>query len=197
MSASRILIGLTALSLVAACGDDGPTGTNGRDPLTAAEGLAVVDELQAALALALSPPPWGDAPAPISASAECSGGGSISIDGDVDATEQPVSFDITESINRCVVTVNNIDFTVKSDPSIRLQGDITIGRDFSLSGAYSMMGGFRYTFSDDRTGSCALDVSINFATLSVDGTICGVDSSGSAGAFIIEFALIMGLDQIA
>ncbi len=171
MSSSRILIGLTALSLVAACGDDGPTGTDS-DPLTTAEGLAVVGELQAALALALSPPPWGDAPALVSASAECNGGGSISIDGDVDATDLPISFDTTESIDNCVVMFSNTNFTVNGDPSVRLHGDITVGADLSLSGMYSMMGGFRYTLSDDRAGSCALDVSIDFATLSFDGTIC-------------------------
>ena len=172
-----------------ACGDDTPTGTNSGDPLTTQEALDVYVQLNAAIGQALggvtapaATPGASQDPIP-TVSANCPYGGSVSVSGDYDigdfntnTGEGTISFSLTESISSCGVMSGDIEFTVNGDPNITVGGDITIAQvnqTFDISGTYTMNGGFRYTSDDGRSGSCAMNVSVNYETFSVSGSICG------------------------
>ncbi len=181
---SGLVAGLAALGLaVTACGDDeGATGTNSGTALNTQESIAVLEALQTAFGQALAPPAIASAAAePIPATTyTCPGGGTIALSGDVSTSgENNFSFDITETINSCVVTANSIQFTVSGSPNIRFQGDLTIDPStLAITGTYSMTGGFSYTSDDDRAGGCAIDISVNFSNQSLSGSICGNSLAG-------------------
>ncbi len=180
--ASRLIAGFAALGLsVSACGgDDDVTGANSGDQLTTTESLAVFSELQLALSSALTAPMAAAAAEPIpNTTADCPGGGSISISGDVNENGDNFTFSIDENINNCVVMAGGVTFTVNGDPRINISGDITINQStFAFTGTFDMTGGFRYTSDDNRSGSCAMDVSFNFGTGAISGTICGNSVTG-------------------
>jgi len=181
--ASRLVAGFAALGVAfTACGDDGgATGTNEGSSLDTQESLAVLGALQTAFSQALAPPAMAPAAAvPIPTTTyDCPNGGTIGLSGDVSTSGQNnFSFDITETVSSCVVTANGIQFTVGGSPNIRLQGDLTID-GVSISGAYSMTGGFSYTSDDDRSGRCAVNISVNISNQSVSGNICGNSLTGS------------------
>ncbi len=175
--ASRLVAGFAALGLaVTACGGDDVTGTgaNSGDPLNTTESLAVFAALQTALSSALTPPMAAAAAEPIpTTTASCMGGGNISLSGDVNQNgTNNFTFNIKEEINDCRVSSGGIDFTVNGAPSINMSGDITLNGT-TLSGTFDMTGGFSYTSSDDRAGSCSINVSVDYSTFAVSGSICG------------------------
>ena len=180
--ASRIIAGFAALGFaVSACGDDeGSTGTsmNSGDPLTTAEALAVYGELQAALNDALAPPIASAAAEPIpTTTANCDLGGSISLSGDVSQSGDNITFTLNEDINGCVISSGGVTFTVNGAPRIVMSGDISFSGT-TLSGTFDMTGGFDYTSDDGRAGGCAMDVTVDYGTFAVSGTICGNSISG-------------------
>jgi len=179
---------------VTACGSDGPTGTNSGDPLTTQEALDVYAQLNLAVSQALGGAVPGPAASPGEAmdpipnvSADCPYGGSVSVSGDVDAGNfgqngGSISFTFTENISGCKVMSGGYTFTVNGDPNIAINGDIDVsidGQAYDISGTYDLDGGFSYTSDDGRSGSCAMDVSVNYGTFSVSGSICGQSLSGS------------------
>lgn len=178
--------GLTA-SIVAAtlilggCGDGG--GSSG-DPLTQDEAVAIFGELFTIAFGALgAPPAVAAAPAvaitPITT--DCELAGSITLSGDVTENETSVSFNLTETINNCKFEYNpgpgGIVFTVNGDPNINWSGTLSVNGE-TLSGTFTMKGGFTYDADDGRSGGCGIDVSVNFSTLQASGKICGQSVSG-------------------
>jgi hypothetical protein len=180
--ASRLVAGFAALGLAfTACGGDdgddaGITGTTTGDELTQAEALAIFGVLQDAAFDALPSPMASAAAEPISGSSTCPDGGSISISGDGTASGNSVSFDMTQTVSNCLLSVNNIDFTVNGAPSIRIQGNFTASGT-GFSGTYAMSGGFGYSSSDNREGTCSVDIDFDWSNFSTLGSICGVSLS--------------------
>ncbi len=194
---------LGAVLFMAACNDGGPTGVNEGDELTPVETNEIFAEIFNELAglfllggvgggpqLAVGPTLIGIAPVTVSQtineSGSCEGGGTVtvtgSISGDIDEQAQTgtVTLDVTETINNCVVvTSTGTTFTVNTSPPIRMTGDFTITQT-SFSLAFDITGGFTFTGSDGRSGSCLIDVSMSatvtgttVAQESVSGTVCG------------------------
>jgi hypothetical protein len=168
------------LLVTSACSED-TTGVTG-DPLTQQEAFAIFAELQSAVADALG----GVAPAPARVSTplpevtgQCLGGGTVTISGEVDDNIDPqtglgtVTFSLVESIDACVVQTTGSTFTVNGAPNLLISGDLTVGEDFALEGTYDMDGGFRYTSDDGRSGTCDVDVSLDFSDYSLSGQVCG------------------------
>ena len=185
---SRIIAGLAVLGLtMSACGDGG-VGENSGDPLDADEAGVLFNELVEIgfVGLARGPAPMSVAAAePIPAtSSQCPGGGSVTVSGNADDGTTRASFDITETISGCVISVDGIAFTVNGDPNIKITGDISIDDesfeifDFNMY----MNGGFLYTADDGRAGRCAIDVSATLSetSVSVSGSFCGQDVTLSA-----------------
>lgn len=169
------------------CGDSVTDSTG--DPLTQEEAFAIYAELQFAVSDALdaqssAPAGSGAMMTPITpVTGTCGGGGTVTVTGDVDDNIDPqtglgtISFTLTESPEDCVVQTTGADFTVNGSPNVKIEGDLTVGEN-SLGGTYDMSGGFAYTSDDGRAGTCGVDVSLNFSTLSVSGSICGKRISG-------------------
>ena len=140
--------------------------------------------------LALTPAP---APAAVSVnesfdlSFPCESGNievSGSTSGNVD--EETFDFDFMVDVswdpNGCVVGDDINTFTVDGAPSIVVALEMSSTQDvLTISGTET--GGFSYTSSDGRTGSCAFDVIFSVVTgqtgidSTVTGTICGLDAA--------------------
>ena len=164
---SRIIAGLSVLGLtMSACGDGG-VGEDSGDPLDANEAGVLFNELvQIGFGgLASGPAPMSVAAAvPIpETSSQCPGGGSVTVSGNVSDGTTSASFDITETISGCVISVDGIAFTVNGDPNIKITGDISFDDesfenfDFNMD----MKGGFQYTADDGRAGRFAWPRSVN------------------------------------
>ena len=199
-SVARLSAGLL---LMAACSGD-PTGTNAGDPLTSAEIQALFNELGASFsqinavpALALQ----GDAPAwaalqsggvPVSVNVDVNQTvpceqGTISINGSVDGSIDSETFlgsvtmDFSWGFNGCLVSTETTGVTLSGDdPSIAVHAVFTFGaNEFTTTG--TEVGGFSYTVSDGRSGSCAIDISFetsvntetNAISATVSGSVCG------------------------
>ena len=192
---STSLIGLTtALTLtVVACGDD-PTGVTAGDELTSSEVTAVLAALSSAFASVGAGAQAGPAQAPISVSetfdvsVPCESG-TLDVSGSISGTVDDVTFDtdLTTTVrwdpNACAVSDGTNTFTVDGAPYIDLALDLTSTQDLvTVSGTQS--GGFSFTSSDGRTGSCSMDVTFSIVTTAtsvdatVTGTICGQNASG-------------------
>ena len=190
--ATRLLAALVAVGLtVTACGDDGGgTGTTSGDPLTTSEVDAILSELfdigfdvggqSAAASASATPIPFDES---ISESAACPGGGSVSLSGNISGSVDDVTFvgnldmTLTEDISGCVITSGTKKFTVNGDPNITITASMTFTQT-SLTGTFTMKGGFKYTSNDGRSGSCGIDMSVNLATLDATGNVCGQSASG-------------------
>lgn len=198
MRISRNLIGLiTALALsVLACGEDA-TGVTSGDELTSAEVAVVIAVLGSAFdsvgVAAQQVAAAGPALAAInisenfSLSVPCESG-TLDVSGSMDGTvdDQTFAMDATLEVswdpNGCVVSDDINTFTVNGAPRVTVTLDISSSEDIvSISGTET--GGFSFTSSDGRSGSCALDVTFSLVTTatSVDstitGTICGLQAS--------------------
>lgn len=195
---SRNFIGLTiALALtVVACGEDA-TGVTSGDELTSAEVAVVIAALGSAFdsvgVAAQQVAAAGPALAAInisenfSLSVPCESG-TLDVSGSMDGTvdDQTFAMDATLEVswdpNGCVVSDDINTFTVDGAPRVTVTLDISSSEDIvSISGTET--GGFSFTSSDGRSGSCAIDVTFSLVTTatSVDstitGTICGLQAS--------------------
>ena len=192
--------------LAAACGDSLPTGVNSGHQPTAQEVDVLVSALFGDLedlseAFAASRQPTLQLPAGLSLSmagvpidetinetAPCGGGGTIGVTGSIEGElddetfEGSVDFDLTESINGCVVVGETVTFTVDSEPDIGIVGSLEITETtFSLS--FEIGGGLAFITDDEREGTCAIEMSLSItattsgdsqsATATVSGSVCG------------------------
>ncbi len=200
---SRAVTSLGLVAFLAACGSDTPTGVNSGDQLTDAEiqalltalgdvfdqtGGGVVASRQAGLAAA--PADRITVEESFDVSVPCQSG-SVGVDGSVDGWVDDVTFEaelnmaFNWTFNACLVPTETVTITVSGeDPSIALDMDFVLTEDeISLSG--TLDGGFSFTTSDERTGSCLIDVTSSAsyngttqtATASSSGTVCGVTAS--------------------
>jgi len=185
---TRLLAAAASVTIaVSACGGDS-TGTNAGDPLSVQEALDVYAALNQALAQAFggvagpAASPGATMDAIPAVTANCPAGGNVRVSGSYDSNINSqtgmgdFSFTFKEEINDCKVTSGGNEFTVNGDPDISITGDLTIGENFSFTGTYAMTGGFGYT-GDGRSGSCAMDVSVDYGDFSVSGSICGQNIS--------------------
>ena len=191
---STSFIGLTtALALtVVACGDDDLTGVDSGSELTSSEVAAVLKAFGSAFKTAGSAAQAAPAQAPVSVSetfdvtVPCESGNLV-VSGSISGTADAETFisDLTTTVswdpNACVVGDGTNTFTVDGDPRVELVLDLTSTQvALTLSGAET--GGFSFTSSDGRSGTCALDVEFSIATTptgverEVTGTICGLEA---------------------
>lgn len=197
---SSSLLGLTtALAfIVAACGDDATGSTSGDsgDELTPTEVAVVLAALGSAFdsidVEALQAPAAAPAQALIDIgetfdlSVPCDSGtldvsGSLSGTIDTETSIMDVTMDVTWDPNGCVVSDGTNTFTVDGAPQVAVTLDMTTTQD-ALTVSGTETGGFSYTSSDGRSGSCTLDVTFSFVTGStnsgtITGTVCGRDAS--------------------
>ena len=190
--ATLLLAALVAVGLtVTACGDgDGGIGTTSGAELTVSEVDAILGELfniafgvgglSPAASAPATPIPFNEN---ISESEACPGGGSVSLSGNISGTIDDVTLEgnidmtLTESISGCVITSGTKKFTVNGDPNIKITAAMTIKANFSISGMFTMKGGFKFTSDDGRSGSCGIDMSVDLATGSATGNVCGHSAS--------------------
>lgn len=182
---SRITAMLLLLAVGAfACSDStGTVGVTDGDPLTEQESTALLVELMnvfggfgAASPLAS---PTADIPVneSLDESSDCPGGGSVRLHGNVNGTvndetfAMDLEFHFTEEINACGVYHNEMLFVMNGAPDLTWSGDYMYSQE-SLTGTFSLKGGFAYTAEDDRSGSCGIDLNVNFTTGTASGTLC-------------------------
>jgi len=184
-----LALSATLMFAIAACSGDSVGVTSG-DPLDQQEVLAIFTELNEAVSNAMggapSPPASPGAvmdPLP-TVTGDCSAGGTVTVSGSADGNINQstmtgtITFDLTESINDCALVHDATAFTLNGNPNIKINGDLDIGENFSITGTYEMKGGFLYDADDGRSGTCGIDVSVNFTSLSVGGSICGQNVGG-------------------
>jgi hypothetical protein len=183
---SRILATFLLLTVGAFACSDSTTGTRGvtdGDPLTEEESAALLVELMEVFEGfgGASPPasPAADIPVneSIDESSSCPGGGSVRLHGNVNGTvddetfAMDLEFNFTEEITNCGVYHNEMLFVVNGAPNITWAGDYMYSSQ-SLTGTFSLIGGFSYTAEDDRSGSCGMELNINFTTGVATGSLC-------------------------
>lgn len=192
------------VTLGTACGGS-PTGINSGDPLTAEEigellsvlsesfgGIGAVPNLSHT-GIAVDRPTINFQSVPVNAdfneTVSCPGGGNLGLQGKMDGNvddqtfEGSIDLEFKWSINSCVVSTETTTFTVDSDPDIEFDGTYVFTETtFSMSGTEK--GGFSFSASDGRSGSCAIDLSFETsfdtqgsASGSFSGTVCGVDAN--------------------
>jgi len=190
---STTLIGLTtALTLtVAACGDS-LTGVTSGDELTNAEVAAVLAALGSAFESVGAQAAPSQAAISINENFDVTvpcDSGTLKVSGSISGTVDDVTFDTDVSTtvswepNACVVSDDINTFTIDGAPRVELVLDLTTTEDVvTVSGTQS--GGFSFTSSDGRAGSCSMDVTFSIVTTAtsvdatVTGTICGLAGSG-------------------
>ena len=192
----------TAAALtVSACGGD-PTGVNSGDPLTSAEVAAVISAIGSAFESAgaaaqrvstvgFDGASAGQDPVAINENFDVSvpcESGTVQVSGSISGTVDDVTsaVDITTDVswdpNGCVISDDTNTLTVDGAPEIKLVLDMT-STENTLTMNGTETGGFSFTVSDGRSGSCSLDVTFTIATdatgidASVSGTICGLEAS--------------------
>jgi len=205
----RFISGLAApvALFMAACGGD-PVGVNSGDELTNAEiqallnawGAAVGDVSPSASVVAAQDGIQMvqiDVDQSVSVTAPCQTSGEIGFDGSVNGWVDDETFeaDFTMGVSMdfaaCTVPVEAITITLDptddnpdDDSDIAFEADFLLGQtSFSING--TQVGGFSFTTSDGRDGSCAINLEFSAsytegqsASSSVSGEICG--RSGSA-----------------
>jgi len=190
-----LAVGL-ALTL-AACGGD-PLGVNSGDELTDTEIQAVFNALGGAVAgidasASRTAPLDGIQMAEINVdqgvdvSTPCNLGGEISVNGSLGGTVDDETFasdlemDVGVQFDACVIAAEQN--TVSVDGEIQFESHFVLNEAaFSADG--SQVGGFEFTTSDGRTGSCAIDIDFSAsltegtsAQSTVSGTVCGRSAS--------------------
>ena len=207
MRRSRILSGLAVglIVVMAGCGGDSNlVGVDSGDPLTDAEVQALFNELGQAIgsigAAAQQVVSAQDGPmrAPagtisinrsIDESAACESG-TLGVKGRVEGTvddetfETDMTMDFTLNFNSCMVSTETGSITLDNPPGIAYILDMDMGQEsYSISG--SQKGGFSFTTSDDRMGSCSIDLTFDVSYDSgtgqsnvVSGTVCGRSAEG-------------------
>ncbi len=187
-----------AAMTIAACSGS-PTGTNSGDQLSDAEIQALLAELSGALGSSGVPTASSYRPnqggvllsssvpvnANVDVTAPCNSGNirvQGSIDGDIDQQTLQGAFTLKVSWepNACEVTSGTSNFVVNGDPRIDLNVDFTMTENV-LTVDGTEKGGFSFTSTDGRSGSCAIDLTFSSAVntqtnaidVSVSGTVCG------------------------
>ena len=191
---STSFIGLaTALALtVVACGDDELTGVGSDDELTATEVAAVLAAFGSAFDSASGAAQAAPAQVPESVnenfdvSIACESG-TLGVSGSITGTADVETFisDLTTTVswdpNACVVGDGTNTFTVDGAPAVEVVLHLT-STQVALTVTGTETGGFSFTSSDGRSGTCALDVTFSIATAPtgvervVTGTICGLEA---------------------
>ena len=105
-----------------------------------------------------------------------------SVSGDIDdgAETGTVSFDVTETLTNCMISTqgDGTVFTVNTSPPVRMTGDFSFSPTL-LTAELNFSGGFAFTTSDGRAGTCAIDISRKSSVTTtegnevVSGTVCG------------------------
>ncbi len=207
MRSTRLISSLAAGLIVtmAGCGGDANlVGVDSGDPLSDAEIQTLFNELGQAIGsigasahvVSAQDGPMRAAMGTISVNqsidetAACEAG-TVGIKGQVEGTvddetfETDMTMSITMSFNTCTVSTATGSLTLDNPPGIAYDMDIEIGQEsFSVSG--SQKGGFSFTTSDDRMGSCAIDLTFNASynsvagtqSSTVTGTVCGRSAEG-------------------
>ncbi len=184
---------------VSACSDN-PLGVNSGDVLSAQEIQSLFDAMSAGFSNAGVSPgapalASGAAAVPIDQnftfSAACPAGGSLSISGSANGNidEQTLLGDLRMEfryrMTECAVTHEQVTFTVSHAPEIRFDSNWQFGEE-ALSVSGSERGGFSFTASDGRTGSCAIDLEFSVtanrttqtSSATVSGEVCGISADG-------------------
>jgi hypothetical protein len=191
---------VTTILVLPACGSDSPTGNSG-DALSPVEAQFVVAALFDVLDLIEIPlldgPPAAAGPAQtpygqlydpeIGGNQDCfTGLASISglITGDVDqnAETADLSASATVDFDACVVPGEVVSFTLDGAPDVDLSADIDISPDV-ISITLNLDGAVAYAATDNRSGTCAIDLTIVGSassagvTESMTGSACGTPAS--------------------
>ena len=195
-------IGLAAVSVAwsAACQNDTPLGPG--DPLSAGEAASISNQV---IALAFGAFDFGDvggsasfvpnpaanaAGAPVdidysaSVSASCpvsgTAGISVAVAGTIDDQTGAgnLTLDISSSMSDCAVQTDGLTFTLNTNPDLVLAGSFQFA-DGALASqsVFTFDGGFDWSASDGRAGSCVYDVTVTMETDGAfveSGTVCGV-----------------------
>jgi hypothetical protein len=192
---SKYISGLTAalVLFVGGCGDD-PLGVNSGDELTDDEIQAIFNAFGGAIGDA-SPSASRVAAhdgiqlaeievnQSVSVTAPCALGGEIALEGSVNGIvddetyESDLQMGITAQFDGCVVQGEANTVTV--DGEIVFDAHFLLDADaFSVDG--DQIGGFSFTTSDERNGSCAIEIEFSAsyttgtsATSTVSGSVCG------------------------
>lgn len=195
MHRTHFRIGSLALILsfgLLACGDDGPTQSG--DELTQAEASAMMEALAMAGGtgfIGVGFPGAGGGMAlqqvPLDFTQNCTGGGTVVYSGSMSVSgESSFTLNSTLTHNSCTETASSdgSSWTFNGDPSITmsLTGTAT---ESSINFQGSQGGGISWS-NGGRSGSCDVDVQYSISgnpqgnvTVSISGTSCGYDVSGS------------------
>jgi len=207
MRSSKLFSGLATGLIVAmaGCGGDAAlVGVDSGDPLSDTEIQALFNELGQAIgsigaAAQVVSAQDGPMRAPsgtisvnrsIDETAACEVG-TLGIKGKVEGTvddetfETDMTMNFTLSFNTCTVITDSGSLTLDNPPGMGYDLDMDMGQEaYSISG--SQTGGFSFTTSDDRMGSCAIDLTFDVSydsvagtqSSTVTGTVCGRSADG-------------------
>jgi hypothetical protein len=109
----------------------------------------------------------------MSTTVECLGGGTVGLNGTMVENTTTFTLDVTETFNACRTET----FTIGG--SLRLIATINAPDEETLTLHETLKGTLTVTHEDGRTGSCALDVTVDLSvsgenvTATASGTICG------------------------
>jgi len=194
---STKFVSLTAaLALTAVACGDAITGVDSGDVLTSEEVAAVIAAFGSSFesaGVSTTQGAAGPTQAPISlnqsfdVSAPCESG-TFDVSGSVSGSIDDTTFDLDLTMNvqwqpnACVVTDGTNTFTLNGAPRVELALEMTSSQEVvTVSGTET--GGFSFTTSDGRTGTCAFDVTFSIVsdganqTSTVTGTVCGLNAS--------------------
>ena len=107
--------------------------------------------------------------------------GSITGTADVETFISDLTTTVSWDPNACVVGDGTNTFTVDGAPAVEVVLHLT-STQVALTVTGTETGGFSFTSSDGRSGTCALDVTFSIATAPtgvervVTGTICGLEA---------------------
>lgn len=187
-----LIIALALAPALGACSDDaiGPTG----DQLTREEAAFIAAEVLASGELSLDAPEGmvGDVEVgkvPFTASRElqithpCPAGGEVTLRWNADITLDTQAGDLTIDVegsqdhDACEFTRQAITYVIDGDPNISLRAHMEIADHEPVEHTVNIEGGFRWTSSDDRSGTCPINVEsiTDFAaqTRTIQGEVCG------------------------
>lgn len=189
MKMQRLFCAMAIVGFFTAC-SDGTSPSEG-DDLSETEVQGISTELVTGAMAGMVAGLGGSGPAPapsgppvefaanINHTVPCEGSGTIdlavSLDGTVDTEtgDGTLAMEVIEEINNCRVNVEGTNFTVNGNPNITMSGNIQTSGE-STSGTLGYDGGFTWESDDGRSGSCTIDVDIDFSatSLSYQGQIC-------------------------
>ena len=206
MNSRFVVSGLTALALVTACGGDstGPKGTlSSTESAELAMQLSSTVQGSAATSAASSmmrlPAGLNLSAAPVSLSLDttvpCPLGGqthlTLTVNGTVDQAAQTATLDLTgtNAPQECGYHLKHVDVVVTGNPNLTQSAHVAVDHGAPVGAqTFTSNGGFNWSTSDGRSGSCSLEYSAtadySSNTVTVHGTVCGttVDYTGPLNA---------------